>query len=203
MGQDAEMHYFRYEQTENTINTRENRFVKYTLHVLGKKFREVFSELGALPNVMDAEERQLLEDYQRQFKRLETSPFFQKVGEFEGFRQESAILQQRMGYSKIYKAWLMLKNSLELIDGKTDIGMKQIWELYEIWCFLIMKRLIAKVLCIDLSDKERVIENKNEMLDTEVKINGRFYKLACDAFSAIVPYSAFIFRLSFYFLPND
>lgn len=145
MGQDAEMHYFRYEQTENTINTRENRFVKYTLHVLGKKFREVFSELGALPNVMDAEERQLLEDYQRQFKRLETSPFFQKVGEFEGFRQESAILQQRMGYSKIYKAWLMLKNSLELIDGKTDIGMKQIWELYEIWCFLVMKVHIKSV----------------------------------------------------------
>ena len=170
MGQDAEMHYFRYEQTENTINTRENRFVKYTLHVLGKKFREVFSELGALPDVMDAEERQLLEDYQRQFKRLETSPFFQKVGEFEGFRQESAILQQRMGYSKIYKAWLMLKNSLELIDGKTDIGMKQIWELYEIWCFLVMKRLIAKVLGLDLQKpNNHVREDKSKMLNTIVK----------------------------------
>ena len=170
MGQDAEMHYFRYEQTENTINTRENRFVKYTLHVLGKKFREVFSELGVLPNVMDAEERQLLEDYQRQFKRLETSPFFQKVGEFEGFRQESAILQQRMGYSKIYKAWLMLKNSLELIDGKTDIGMKQIWELYEIWCFLVMKRLIAKVLGLDLQKpNNHVREDKSKMLNTIVK----------------------------------
>ena len=170
MGQDAEMHYFRYEQTENTINTRENRFVKYTLHVLGKKFREVFSELGTLPNVMDAEERQLLEDYQRQFKRLETSPFFQKVGEFEGFRQESAILQQRMGYSKIYKAWLMLKNSLELIDGKTDIGMKQIWELYEIWCFLVMKRLIAKVLGLDLQKPDNhVREDKSKMLNTIVK----------------------------------
>ena len=170
MGQDAEMHYFRYEQTENTINTRENRFVKYTLHVLGKKFREVFCELGALPNVMDAEERQLLEDYQRQFKCLETSPFFQKVGEFEGFRQESAILQQRMGYSKIYKAWLMLKNSLELIDGKTDIGMKQIWELYEIWCFLVMKRLIAKVLGLDLQKpNNHVREDKSKMLNTIVK----------------------------------
>ncbi|MGE9953845.1 DUF2357 domain-containing protein [Segatella copri] len=170
MGQDAEMHYFRYEQTENTINTRENRFVKYTLHVLGKKFREVFSELGTLPNVMDAEERQLLEDYQRQFKRLETSPFFQKVGEFEGFRQESAILQQRMGYSKIYKAWLMLKNSLELVDGKTDIGMKQIWELYEIWCFLVMKRLIAKVLELDLQKPDNhVREDKSKMLNTIVK----------------------------------
>ena len=170
MGQDAEMHYFRYEQTENTINTRENRFVKYTLHVLEKKFREVFSELGTLPNVMDTEERQLLEDYQRQFKRLETSPFFQKVGEFEGFRQESAILQQRMGYSKIYKAWLMLKNSLELVDGKTDIGMKQIWELYEIWCFLVMKRLIAKVLELDLQKPDNhVREDKSKMLNTIVK----------------------------------
>lgn len=170
MGQDAEMHYFRYEQTENTINTRENRFVKYTLHVLGKKFREVFRELGALPTAMDAEERQLLEVYQRQFKRLESSAFFRKVGEFEGFRQESAILQQRMGYCKIYKAWLMLKNSLDLIDGKTDIGMKQIWELYEIWCFLVMKRLIAKVLGLDLlNPNQHVREDRSKMLNTIVK----------------------------------
>lgn len=60
----------------------------------------------------------------------------------------------------------MLKNSLDLLEGKTDIGMKKIWELYEIWCFLIMKRLIAKVIGIDLSDRERVIENKGEMLNT-------------------------------------
>ena len=29
MGRDAERHYFRYNQMENTVNTRENRFVKY------------------------------------------------------------------------------------------------------------------------------------------------------------------------------
>lgn len=77
-------------------------------------------------------------------------------------------MQQRTGYSQIYKAWLMLKNSLDLVEGKTDIGMKKIWELYEIWCFLIMKRIIAKVLGIDLADRERVIENKGAMLDTFV-----------------------------------
>ena len=77
-------------------------------------------------------------------------------------------MQQRTGYSQIYKAWLMLKNSLDLVEGKTDIGMKKIWELYEIWCFLIMKRLVAKVLGIDLADKERVTENKGEMIDTFV-----------------------------------
>lgn len=169
LGSDAEMHYFRYEQMENTVNTRENRFVKYSLHVLGKKFREVFSEVSGLCKDMDAEERKALADYTKTFRQLETSAFFSKVGEFEGFRQESAILQQRSGYSQIYKSWLMLKNSLELIDGKTDIGMKKIWELYEIWCFLVMKRLIAKVLCLDLNDTEHVREDKSQMLNTMVK----------------------------------
>lgn len=164
-GSDADRHWFRCEQTENTTNTRENRFVKYSLRVLGKKFRKVFSELGGLYKDMDDEEIALLEGYDKKFKKFLAAPFFKKVGEFEGFRQESAILQQRTGYSQVYKAWLMLKNSLDLIEGQTDIGMKKIWELYEIWCFLIMKRLIAKVLDIDLHNKDKVEEKKGEMLD--------------------------------------
>ena len=169
LGKDAEMHFFRYEQTENTVNTRENRFVKYSLHVLGKKFREVFREVSSLYKDMDKEERKALADYNKLFHQMETSAFFCKVGEFEGFRQESAILQQRSGYSQIYKTWLMLKSSLELVDGKTDIGMKKIWELYEIWCFLVMKRLIAKVLGLCLNDTEHIHENKSEMLNTMLK----------------------------------
>lgn len=169
LGKDAEMHFFRYEQTENTVNTRENRFVKYSLHVLGKKFREVFSEVSSLYKDMDKEERKALSGYNKLFRQMETAAFFSKVGEFEGFRQESAILQQRSGYSQIYKTWLMLKSSLELVDGKTDIGMKKIWELYEIWCFLVMKRLIAKVLKLDLNDAEHIHENKSEMLNTMLK----------------------------------
>lgn len=166
---DAEHYYYRYEQIENTINTKENRFVKYTLRVLGKKFYEIFGEINVLYKDMDNEECNELEQYNILFKRLQSDKFFKKVGEFEGFRQESAILQQRTGYSQIYKAWIMLKNSLDLIEGKTDIGMKKIWELYEIWCFLIMKRLIAKVLNIDLHDKDHIEENKGEMLDTFTK----------------------------------
>ena len=169
LGKDAEMHFFRYEQIGKTVNTRENRFVKYSLHVLGKKFQEVFAEVSSIYKDMDKEERVSLFNYHKMFKLLESSSFFSRVGDFEGFRQESAILQQRSGYSQIYKTWLMLKSSLELVDGKTNIGMKKIWELYEIWCFLIMKRLIAKVLDLDLNDSEHVHENKAEMLNTMLK----------------------------------
>lgn len=168
-GKDAENHFYRSEQTENTTNTSENRFVKYTLRVLGNKFNEVFGEVSSLYKDMDDEEKASLSRYNALFKSKQKNVFFRTVGEFEGFRQESSIMQQRTGYSQIYKTWLMLKNSLDLVEGQTDIGMKKIWELYEIWCFLTMKRLIAKVLGIQLNDKERVHEDKSEMITTLLK----------------------------------
>lgn len=168
LGTDADKHWYRNELTENTTNTRENRFIKYSLRVLSKKFRKVFSEAGNLFKDMAKEEIDKMEGYDSTFRQLLADPFFKKVGEFEGFRQESAVLTQRSGYSQVYKAWLMLKNSIDLIEGETDIGMKKIWELYEIWCFLIMKRLIAKVLGLDLKDQKHVHENKGEMINTFV-----------------------------------
>lgn len=79
-GADADKHWFRCEQTENTTNTRENRFVKYSLRVLGKKFHEVFGEVGSLYyKDMDAEEIKLLESYDKKFKKFLAAPFFKKM----------------------------------------------------------------------------------------------------------------------------
>ncbi|MCQ2191419.1 MAG: restriction endonuclease-like protein [Paludibacteraceae bacterium] len=172
-GKDADTYFYHDEVIEKTINTRENRFVKYSLRVLGKKYSDVMHFFLSRYSDMADEERDLLKHYNAEFKRLASDQFFRHVGEFEGMRQESAILQQRTGYIHIYRSWLMLKCSLDLEAGRTDIGLKKIWELYEIWCFLVMKRLIAKVLNIDLLEQENlpeqdrlVIENKSEMLTT-------------------------------------
>ncbi len=168
LGKDADGRYFRYSQTERTVNTIENRFVKYTLRELDKQFKRVYRELKiAFGNEFDGHD--MMERYSRMFTQLRGNAFFVGVGEFEGFRQESAVMQQRVGYSKVYKFWLMLKCGLELEKGETNIGLKQIWELYEIWCFLIMKRLVMKIFDIDPEkDQEdylaRVKENKQEML---------------------------------------
>ena len=42
-----------------------------------------------------------------------------------------------------------MKSVVELENGSTQIGVRQIWKLYEVWCYLVMKRLIAKVLGIE------------------------------------------------------
>jgi len=171
-GDDAESFYYRHEVTEHSINTKENRFVKHTLIYLQRQFEDVFGEL------MDAYEGELSEQaveqlntYDTTFRSLLNSKFFRSVGKYEGHMQESAVLQQRSGYRNIYKFWQMLKCGLSLEQGNTNIGMKQIWKLYEIWCFLVMKRLVCKTLCIDPTDpvvreKGLIKEDSSRMMES-------------------------------------
>ena len=50
----------------------------------------------------------------------------------------------------------MLQNGLDLIQGDTSVGVQPIWKLYELWCFLKVKRLVCKVLGIDPQNKEHI-----------------------------------------------
>ena len=171
-GEDAERFYYRHEVTEHTINTKENRFVKHTLIYLQKKFAAVFCELReAYEDDLSEQATEQMNEYESTFRMLLNSKFYRSVGKYEGHLQESAVLQQRSGYRNIYKYWQMLKCGLSLEQGNTNIGMKQIWRLYEIWCFLVMKRLVCKILNLDPTDplvqeRQLIVEDKPKMMES-------------------------------------
>lgn len=149
-------YYFRNELIDTTIDTKENRFVKYTIQQLGKKLQNVIKQLEK--NYVDALSEQYkakLDNYGLQLDKLIHHKMFRTIGKFEGFKQESIVLQKRTGYAQVYRYWLMLQSGLSLFDGTTNIGMKQIWELYELWCFLKMKEMIGSFDGIELSDEKR------------------------------------------------
>lgn len=145
-----EKHYFRYQVYDNTVNTMENRFVKYTLQQIDKKLDRVFNEVLTRNETEISETyRNHWHDYRHIIKRYLKHPFFQAVGKFEGMRQESLVLQSRMGYQQVYKDWLKLKKGIDFYQGLTNVGTLQIWEIYELWCFIKVKQMILKVLRID------------------------------------------------------
>lgn len=169
-GAAAENRYYSYKQAIQTIDTRENRFVKYTLLTLGKRYNEVAEEIkqrykGKISNA----ELDLLDGYKARFSKLLNSRFFRSVGKFEGMKQESQVLQQRTGYNKVYKYYLILRSCLSLEKGQTDIGMKKIWELYEVWCFLVMKKLLLHILDLnplDPNDAKYIDEDSIHLLES-------------------------------------
>ena len=154
--------YYRIEQTTATLDTKENRFVKYTLRCISERLAQLVRKLG---NGTSENEIANLKEKLNKLELLQKNTFFRTIGVFDGFRQQSMVLQQRSGYSQIYRYWIMLQSGLDLIQGDTSIGVQPIWKLYELWCFLKVKQLVCKVLGIDIHNKEHI--NKYIHEDTQ------------------------------------
>ena len=167
-----ERHFFAYKEQETTINTLENRFVKYTLEKIGTRLETVLFKIINNPSRKDPAQnnneqlsdskKQKLKEYLQRLRQLRSHAFFKTVGRFEGLKQESLVLQNRTGYVQIYKSWILLKRGIDLYNGVANIGTLQIWEIYELWCFVKMKRLVKKVLKCEAEDIE---EQKESLLN--------------------------------------
>ena len=164
-----EEYYFGYNEVRSTNDTMENRFVKYTLQSIGRRLSYVITTvLSSSQEELSERHRQMWTDYQDSLRRLSKHPFFKAVGRFDGMRQESLVLQSRLGYQQIYKDWLKLKRGIDLYNGAANIGTLQIWEIYELWCFIKMKKLVADAMGIDYnkpSHEQLITEPKGTLLN--------------------------------------
>ena len=164
-----EEYYFNYEESHSTHDTMENRFVKHTLQSIGRKLSSIISTvLNASQEGLSERHRQMWVGYQESLRKLAKHPFFKTVGRFDGLKQESLVLQSRIGYQQIYKDWLKLKRGIDLYNGAANIGTLQIWEIYELWCFIRVKKLVAEVMGIDPNNpahESLVTEPKGTLLN--------------------------------------
>ena len=164
-----EEHYFGYNEKCSTHDTTENRFVKHTVASIGKRLTVIINTvLNATNEELSERHRQTWIGYKDALQKIAKHPFFRGIGKFDGMKQESLVLQNRNGYQQIYKDWLKLRRGIDLYHGAANIGTLQIWEVYELWCFIKMKRMVAEVLGIDrnMPDYERyVTEPKGTLLN--------------------------------------
>ena len=160
-----EEYYFGYNEVRSTHDTMENRFVKYTLQSIGRRLSSIIATvLSSSQEDLSERHRQIWTDYQDSLRRLSKHSFFKTVGRFDGMKQESLVLQSRLGYQQIYKDWLKLKRGIDLYNGAANIGTLQIWEIYELWCFIKMKKLVTDVIGIENN------KQSNEKMKTSPKV---------------------------------
>lgn len=153
---------FRHEIAETTANTRENRFVKFTLERIGSKLGDIIDKITDLyPDKISDIEKDNLKELQLILKKITRSPLFRTL-HGEPLRNESLVLQKRTGYAQVYRYWLMLQSGITLLEGATAIGTRQIWEIYELWCFLKIRQLVAEILDIKMENKEQYDKYVNE-----------------------------------------
>lgn len=156
--------YFRHEVTINTSNTAENRFVKFSLQRISRRLNQVFGRIRRNYNEITQNELDALDDYSAKLRKLANSPLFRGI-KAEPLHSESMVLQKRTGYAQVYRYWIMLQKGIELYEGSTQIGVRPIWELYELWCFLKMRTMTAKILGLHFGNEEEITENPMPMIE--------------------------------------
>lgn len=161
--------YFQHEEIIHTHNTRENRFVKFTLDRISKRLASIVATIKAknakakeADKVADSEIAEL-DGYVAGIRRLAHSPLFRKL-HGEPLRSESMVLQKRTGYAQVYKYWLLLQKGIELFEGANAIGVRPIWELYELWCFLKMRQMVAGILGLHFDNPDEIKEEPMPMI---------------------------------------
>lgn len=124
-----------------SVDTPENRFIKMVLEKSRDNLAR-FSELARRADGKPDRSRlspaffQTLNSWRKQLEKQLSNPFFEEIGLFSEMSSESLVLQQKAGYSIVYRCWQKLKMYLHVLGHQASISMKSIAELYEVWCFL-------------------------------------------------------------------
>jgi hypothetical protein len=138
---------YRSEYKSLSTNTSENRFFKHAVFQTLRRYKKVkFFIEKRFSNSITENFKSELSQIEKQLEIISINPFFRTIGDFHGIKQESLVLQKATGYSTIYKSWIMLNSGLKFLDGIQKIELKNIADLYQIWCFLEIKNVLQNLL---------------------------------------------------------
>lgn len=136
------------------IDTPENRFIKMVLLKIKANLSQI---LMAVIKDKDSKVSKsfisMLEAWRDQIGKYTKHKLWKEVGEFKGQNTESKVLQEAAGYSKVYQVWQQLKHYLNGHVGDSQISIKSVADIYEIWCFLEVKSAIESLGFTQLTKK--------------------------------------------------
>ena len=138
-------HLYRTHELCHTNDTVENRFLKFVMTQTLQRFTTVSQHIRstvAKSKIIEAG----LDEMGEELQRLVNHPFFRSIGTFKGFAQDSLVMKKSPNYRIIYQKWIELLCGYELEEGINKLETKDIAYLYEIWCFLRVKNIVADIL---------------------------------------------------------
>ena len=149
---------YRVEQHILSNDTQENRFLKFALHQISKRYEDLRQRIEAIKTASGTMKSAMLATSET-LKQLQHHPFFRTIGRFKGISQESMVLQKATGYSQVYRTWNLLRRAYSLNDGLYRLQTNDIATLYEIWCFIEVSHIVKAQLHLENED----VEHRNRM----------------------------------------
>lgn len=154
--------YYGIPTKKSTIDTPENQFILYVVKKTRIKLENLYS---TLKSISKHESKSFSSNFLDQFQQwcnslssFEKNPMSKGISPFTTVNSNSMVLQQKSGYSSVYRVWQELKFYLSLFGKDCEISLKTVSELYEIWCFLEVKQIVQDI-CLKKGFKEKSSKN--------------------------------------------
>ncbi|MDX1490986.1 MAG: restriction endonuclease-like protein [Pseudohongiellaceae bacterium] len=162
------------EKKQLSVDTPENRFIKMAV---SKSKRQLAEFEQKLRQSNQAPERQRLSDsflnelhsWQQPLQKVLGQSFLKEVGAYTGLNRESLVLQQKTGYSAVYRIWQELQFYLDVFGNQSSISMKSVAEIYEVWCFLCLKQILEQDLGFELVENSAAKLAQNDFFEYQLK----------------------------------
>lgn len=144
---DNPSYLYRTEELMLSHDTIENRFLKHALNAMRRKFLAIKEHIMTAMYIDDPMRVDIsLVRMEDELSRLCNHSFFRGVGVFKGFTQDNLVMKQAHGYKTIFEKWIELQQGYELEEGVRKLEVKDISDLYEIWCFIKVKNIVKETL---------------------------------------------------------
>ena len=154
------------------IDTPENRYVKYFLEECALLAQWLAANLEEQGKVAAAREAG---SWVLHLQELLAHDTWRDVGIMRQFPSNSQVLLKRRGYRDLLRFDLALRLSLtlpwsrgeKLAEGLTG-DIRPVSELYEYWCFFLLRRLLAEICLADLPDNGSFLSFTHEGLQVRL-----------------------------------
>nr|WP_302981765.1 restriction endonuclease-like protein [Plesiomonas shigelloides] len=162
------------EKKQLSVDTPENRFIKMAV----SRSKQQLAEFEAkLRQINQAPESQRLSDsflnelhrWQQPLQKVLNQSFLKDVGSYADLSRESLVLQQKTGYSAVYRIWQELNFYLNVFGRQSRISMKSVAEIYEVWCFLCLKKILEQDLGFKIIESGAIQLTQNDFFEYQLK----------------------------------
>lgn len=165
---------YRIEKKTLSVDTPENRFIKMVVKKTKRQLAEFEAKLrlsNQAPENQRLSESFLseLHSWQQPLQQLLGHDFLKEVGVYTGLSYESLVLQQKTGYSEVYRIWQELKFYLDVLGNQSSISMKSVAEIYEVWCFLCLKQILEQNLGFMLVENGVAKLSQNKFFEYQMR----------------------------------
>lgn len=153
---------------QETVDTPENRFVKYALSTF-YTFCSTLAANKAAGERLKREGRRVLGCLGQYLNHA----MFRQVGTPDLLPLNSPVLQRKEGYREVLRVWLMFDLAAKLVwQGGEDVyqaGKRDVARLYEYWLFFRLLHLVEEVCRLKVQDLERLIVPSDNGLALQLK----------------------------------